>query len=77
MIDLEKLNLVAPNQLDLIENCFRNIHRIDLIRKIQNYKHEGKMLFLHWLLLILRIRCVLTEDKIMSYKSEYLHASGI
>uniref|UniRef100_A0A8B9ZBT1 CASP8 and FADD-like apoptosis regulator n=1 Tax=Buteo japonicus TaxID=224669 RepID=A0A8B9ZBT1_9AVES len=40
VIDLEKLNLVAPNQLDLIENCFRNIHRIDLIRKIQKYKHE-------------------------------------
>lgn len=48
MIDLEKLNLVAPNQLDLIENCFRNIHRIDLIRKIQKYKHEGNMLFLDW-----------------------------
>uniref|UniRef100_A0A663DVN9 CASP8 and FADD-like apoptosis regulator n=1 Tax=Aquila chrysaetos chrysaetos TaxID=223781 RepID=A0A663DVN9_AQUCH len=40
VIDLEKLNLVAPNQLDLMENCFRNIHRIDLIRKIQKYKHE-------------------------------------
>ncbi|NXI32413.1 CFLAR regulator, partial [Sterrhoptilus dennistouni] len=38
IIDLEKLNLVAPNQLDLIENCFRSIHRIDLIRKIQKYK---------------------------------------
>ncbi|XP_072731044.1 CASP8 and FADD-like apoptosis regulator isoform X4 [Ciconia boyciana] len=42
MIDLEKLNLVAPNQLDLIENCFQNIHRIDLIRKIQKYKHEAE-----------------------------------
>ncbi|NXO83079.1 CFLAR regulator, partial [Sitta europaea] len=41
IIDLEKLNLVAPNQLDLIENCFRSIHRIDLIRKIQKYKHEA------------------------------------
>uniref|UniRef100_A0A8C3TN43 CASP8 and FADD-like apoptosis regulator n=1 Tax=Catharus ustulatus TaxID=91951 RepID=A0A8C3TN43_CATUS len=40
IIDLEKLNLVAPNQLDLIENCFRSIHRIDLIKKIQKYKHE-------------------------------------
>lgn len=61
MIDLEKLNLVAPNQLDLIENCFKNIHRVDLIRTIQKYKHEGKVLFLHWLLLIARIRCALTK----------------
>lgn len=77
MIDLEKLNLVAPNQLDLIENCFQNIHRIDLMRKIQKYKHEGKMLFLHWLLLITRIRCTLTGDNFMSCKSEYLRASQI
>ncbi|NXG64281.1 CFLAR regulator, partial [Hemiprocne comata] len=47
VIDLEKLNLVAPNQLDLIENCFRNIHRIDLIRKIQKYKHEALMSSIH------------------------------
>ncbi|KAM6132124.1 LOW QUALITY PROTEIN: CASP8 and FADD-like apoptosis regulator [Phoenicopterus ruber ruber] len=47
VIDLEKLNLVAPNQLDLIENCFRNIHRIDLIRKIQKYKHEALMSSVH------------------------------
>lgn len=40
VIDLEKLNLVAPNQLDLIEKCFQNIHRIDMIKKIQKYKHE-------------------------------------
>ncbi|XP_009282935.1 PREDICTED: CASP8 and FADD-like apoptosis regulator isoform X2 [Aptenodytes forsteri] len=47
VIDLEKLNLVAPNQLDLIENCFQNIHRIDLIRKIQKYKHEALMSSVH------------------------------
>ncbi|XP_028940996.1 CASP8 and FADD-like apoptosis regulator [Antrostomus carolinensis] len=47
VIDLEKLNLVAPNQLDLIENCFRNIHRIDLVRKIQKYKHEALMSSVH------------------------------
>uniref|UniRef100_A0A663LYD2 CASP8 and FADD-like apoptosis regulator n=1 Tax=Athene cunicularia TaxID=194338 RepID=A0A663LYD2_ATHCN len=43
VIDLEKLNLVAPNQLDLLENCFRNIHRVDLIRKIQKFRHEALM----------------------------------
>ncbi|XP_030341503.1 CASP8 and FADD-like apoptosis regulator [Strigops habroptila] len=47
VIDLEKLNLVAPNQLDLIENCFRSIHRIDLIKKIQKYKHEAVMCSVH------------------------------
>ncbi|NXT82853.1 CFLAR regulator, partial [Zapornia atra] len=47
VIDLEKLNLVAPNQLDLIEECFQNIHRIDLIRKIQKYKHEALMPSVH------------------------------
>ncbi|KAM6332748.1 CASP8 and FADD-like apoptosis regulator isoform 1-T3 [Podargus strigoides] len=47
VIDLEKLNLVAPNQLDVIENCFRNIHRIDLIKKIQKYKQEALMSSVH------------------------------
>nr|XP_005484242.1 CASP8 and FADD-like apoptosis regulator [Zonotrichia albicollis]XP_005484243.1 CASP8 and FADD-like apoptosis regulator [Zonotrichia albicollis]XP_005484244.1 CASP8 and FADD-like apoptosis regulator [Zonotrichia albicollis]XP_014120564.1 CASP8 and FADD-like apoptosis regulator [Zonotrichia albicollis] len=47
IIDLEKLNLVAPNQLDLIENCFRSIHRIDLIRKIQTYKRKASMSSVH------------------------------
>ncbi|NXR61912.1 CFLAR regulator, partial [Rhadina sibilatrix] len=47
IIDLEKLNLVAPNQLDLIENCFRSIHRIDLIRKIEKYKHEASVCSVH------------------------------
>lgn len=65
--------MVAPNQLDLIENCFRSIHRIDLIKKIEKYKHEGKMLFLHWLILIAAIRCA--EDKTMTYKYGHLHSS--
>ncbi|KAL9848493.1 LOW QUALITY PROTEIN: CASP8 and FADD-like apoptosis regulator [Geothlypis trichas] len=47
IIDLEKLNLVAPNQLDLLENCFRSIHRIDLIRKIQTYKHKASVSSVH------------------------------
>ncbi|NWH29761.1 CFLAR regulator, partial [Chloropsis hardwickii] len=47
IIDLEKLNLVGPNQLDLIENCFRSIHRIDLIKKIQKYKHEASVSSVH------------------------------
>ncbi|NWR72378.1 CFLAR regulator, partial [Centropus unirufus] len=47
VIDLEKLNLVAPDQLDLIESCFQNIHRIDLMRKIQKYKREALMSSVH------------------------------
>ncbi|NXS28735.1 CFLAR regulator, partial [Pomatostomus ruficeps] len=47
IIDLEKLNLVAPNRLDLIENCFQSIHRIDLIRKIQKYKNEASVSSIH------------------------------
>ncbi|XP_062435240.1 CASP8 and FADD-like apoptosis regulator isoform X2 [Rhea pennata] len=47
VIDLEKLNLVAPDQLDLIEDCFRNIHRMDLIKKIQKYKQEALMSSVH------------------------------
>ncbi|KGL84085.1 CASP8 and FADD-like apoptosis regulator, partial [Tinamus guttatus] len=47
VIDLEKLNLVASNQLDLLEDCFQNIHRMDLIRKIQKYKQEAIMPSVH------------------------------
>ncbi|XP_054828162.1 CASP8 and FADD-like apoptosis regulator [Eublepharis macularius] len=39
--DLEKLDLVSPNQLDLIENCLLNIHRKDLAKKIQKYRVEA------------------------------------
>ncbi|XP_060639285.2 CASP8 and FADD-like apoptosis regulator [Anolis sagrei] len=39
--DLEKLDLVSPNQLDLIENCFLHIHRKDLAKKIQKFKQEA------------------------------------
>ncbi|XP_035187953.1 CASP8 and FADD-like apoptosis regulator isoform X1 [Oxyura jamaicensis] len=47
VIDLEKLNLVAPNQLDLIEECFQSIHRIDLIKKIKKYKQEAFVSSVH------------------------------
>lgn len=42
VIELEKLNLLAPDQLDLLEKCLKNIHRIDLKTKIQNYKQSGQ-----------------------------------
>lgn len=40
--DLEKLDLVSPHQLDFLENCLLNIHRKDLVKKIQKYRQEGK-----------------------------------
>lgn len=45
MVELEKLNLVAPDQLDLLEECLRNINRIDLKTKIQKYRQSGEQHF--------------------------------
>ncbi|OWK00133.1 CFLAR [Cervus elaphus hippelaphus] len=42
MVELEKLNLVAPDQLDLLEECLRNINRIDLKTKIQKYRQSAQ-----------------------------------
>uniref|UniRef100_A0A9L0J1B8 CASP8 and FADD-like apoptosis regulator n=1 Tax=Equus asinus TaxID=9793 RepID=A0A9L0J1B8_EQUAS len=41
VIELEKLNLLAPDQLDLLEKCLKNIHRIDLKTKIQKYRQSA------------------------------------
>ncbi|XP_058156365.1 CASP8 and FADD-like apoptosis regulator isoform X2 [Dasypus novemcinctus] len=42
VVDLEKLNLLAPDQLDLLEKCLKNIHRMDLKTKIQKYKQSDQ-----------------------------------
>ncbi|XP_021523112.2 CASP8 and FADD-like apoptosis regulator isoform X1 [Aotus nancymaae] len=42
VVELEKLNLVAPDQLDLLEKCLKNIHRLDLKTKIQKYKQSAQ-----------------------------------
>ncbi|XP_019694014.1 CASP8 and FADD-like apoptosis regulator isoform X3 [Lynx rufus] len=42
VIELEKLNLIAPDRLDLLEKCLKNIHRIDLKTKVQKYKQSGE-----------------------------------
>ncbi|XP_060113092.1 CASP8 and FADD-like apoptosis regulator [Heteronotia binoei] len=39
--ELEKLELVSPHQLDFLENCLMNIHRKDLVKKIQKYRLEA------------------------------------
>ncbi|XP_069471552.1 CASP8 and FADD-like apoptosis regulator [Ambystoma mexicanum] len=40
-IELEKLNLLAPHKIDLLEKCLQNIHRVDLSKRMQKYKHAG------------------------------------
>ena len=45
VVELEKLNLVAPDQLNLLEESLRNINRIDLKTKIQKYKQSGEQHF--------------------------------
>ncbi|XP_013367194.1 PREDICTED: CASP8 and FADD-like apoptosis regulator isoform X2 [Chinchilla lanigera] len=42
VIELEKLDLVAPDQLDLLEKCLKNIHRLDLKKKIEKYKQSAQ-----------------------------------
>lgn len=38
VVELEKQDLLAPNHLDLLEDCLKSIHRRDLERKIQKFK---------------------------------------
>ncbi|XP_020667408.3 CASP8 and FADD-like apoptosis regulator isoform X1 [Pogona vitticeps] len=40
VVDLEKRDRISPGHLDLIEDCFRHIHRNDLVKRIQKYKWE-------------------------------------
>uniref|UniRef100_A0A8C2QSE9 CASP8 and FADD-like apoptosis regulator n=1 Tax=Capra hircus TaxID=9925 RepID=A0A8C2QSE9_CAPHI len=42
VVELEKLNLVAPDQLNLLEECLTNINRIDLKTKIQKYRQSAQ-----------------------------------
>ncbi|XP_029385985.1 CASP8 and FADD-like apoptosis regulator [Echeneis naucrates] len=38
IIELEKLDLVSPERVDFIEDCFNNIGRNDLAKKVSSYK---------------------------------------
>lgn len=42
VVELEKQDLLAPDQLDLLEKCLNSIHRMDLRRKIQKFKLSGE-----------------------------------
>ncbi|XP_075964837.1 CASP8 and FADD-like apoptosis regulator [Anarhichas minor] len=38
IIELEKLDIVSPERVDFVEECFKNIGRVDLARKVSAYK---------------------------------------
>ncbi|TMS06940.1 CASP8 and FADD-like apoptosis regulator [Larimichthys crocea] len=38
IIELEKLDVVSPERVDFLEECLRNIDRIDLAKKVTAYK---------------------------------------
>ncbi|XP_008285877.1 CASP8 and FADD-like apoptosis regulator isoform X2 [Stegastes partitus] len=41
IIELEKLDLVSPDRVDVLEDCLRSIGRIDLAKKVTAYKTAG------------------------------------
>ncbi|XP_016404160.1 CASP8 and FADD-like apoptosis regulator [Sinocyclocheilus rhinocerous] len=42
VVELEKLDEVSCDKLDLLEQCLRNIHRMDLVERIEAYKNRGQ-----------------------------------
>ncbi|KAM4557749.1 CASP8 and FADD-like apoptosis regulator [Odontesthes bonariensis] len=38
LIELERLDLVSPERVDIVEECFRDIGRVDLSKKVTAYK---------------------------------------
>ncbi|XP_019208748.1 CASP8 and FADD-like apoptosis regulator [Oreochromis niloticus] len=43
IVELEKLDSVSPERLDVVEECLRNIGRIDLVKKLTTYKNSEKL----------------------------------
>ncbi|XP_015214614.1 CASP8 and FADD-like apoptosis regulator isoform X2 [Lepisosteus oculatus] len=41
IVELEKVDMVSHENLDLIEQCLRGIHRIDLAKKINVFQRKG------------------------------------
>ncbi|XP_067287699.1 CASP8 and FADD-like apoptosis regulator a [Pseudorasbora parva] len=42
VVELEKLDEVSCDKLDLLEECLRNIQRMDLVKRIQAYQNRGQ-----------------------------------
>lgn len=47
-IELEKQDLISPERVDFLEECLRNINRVDLAKEVVKYKMSGEALLL-WL----------------------------
>lgn len=65
VMELEKLNEVSCDKLDLLEQCLRNIHRNDLVKRIQAYKNRGQSFLrslFFWLLLELLVSRGITQE---------------
>ncbi|TRY62279.1 hypothetical protein DNTS_025834 [Danionella cerebrum] len=42
VVELEKIDEVSCNKLDFLERCMKQIHRIDLVKRIQAFKNRGQ-----------------------------------
>lgn len=42
MIELEKLDSVSPERVELVEDCLRNIGRLDLAKIVAAYRMSGE-----------------------------------
>lgn len=45
VIECEKLDIVSPERVDILEGYLRDIGRVDLARKVTAYKMPGKTTF--------------------------------
>lgn len=45
IIELEKLDVVSPERVDVVEECLIDIGRLDLAKKVTAYKTPGETLF--------------------------------
>lgn len=42
VVELEKLDKVSSDSVDMIEQCLRNVGRVDLAKKVNLYQSSGE-----------------------------------
>ena len=42
VVELEKLDKVSSDSVDMIEQCLRNVGRVDLAKKVNQYQSSGE-----------------------------------
>lgn len=52
IVELEKLDKVSSERVDFIEECLRNIGRVDLAKKINVYRMSGESIFNFYILIL-------------------------